>query len=189
MSGTEGGKLSGGAGAGRVDGSTGGRAAPGAGGVYVGMGTAPFKGDRLTQEVASLSSFHPISRAEGKRGQCLRAGNATDVAHPCGGRTCWAIGNRQGSLPGSAPPQPGSLPVSVSFSPSPGIRAPVTVGHKPSSARSLSPQCQGPPGLPLAPTRIVCGPTSLPPYPWVPKGSPLGAVGMGEQISKPFPTS
>lgn len=67
MSGTEGGKLSGGAGAGRVDGSTGGRAAPGAGGVYVGMGTAPFKGDRLTQEVASLF-LPPYFQGRGEAG-------------------------------------------------------------------------------------------------------------------------
>ena len=112
---------------------------------------------------------------------------ALTSARPRGGRTCWAPGRRQGSLPGSTPPQPGWLPASVSFSPSCGVRA--TAGHISPSPRSCSQLCRGAPGLPPAPTKTVHSPTSLSPVPRARMGRPLDATAMGRPISKTFPTS
>lgn len=50
-----------------VDGSMGRRAALGAGGMYVGTGMAPFRGDRLPQEVASLF-LPPCFQGRGEAG-------------------------------------------------------------------------------------------------------------------------
>lgn len=108
-------------------------------------------------------------------------------ACPGGGRSCWATGSRQGSQPGSMLTQPGLLPAIISFSPSSGVRAPVTVGHKSPSARSHSQCARELLALLLLPQKFCTAPLHSPRSPRDPQGCPLGTMDMGGRFPSHFP--
>lgn len=89
-----------------------------------------------------LTSFHPFSRAEGKRGQCLWAGDATDVRWSLLGQAALGALTGSSSQAGSQLALPSPL--------APGSELPLRRGHKSSSASSSSKLCQGAPGSPAA---------------------------------------
>lgn len=135
-----------------VEGSEGGRAAPGAGGVDVGTGTAPSKGNRLPREVVSL----PSTAFPGQRGSEARAcGLETPrmSSGPCGAR------QRVGPCPHPA----ARLAPSWRFPLPCSGQLPFQRGHKSSPASSSSKPHQGAPGSPPAATKTHTAPLHSPP--------------------------
>lgn len=134
-----------------------------------------------------LSSFHPISRAERKRGQCLRAGNATDVRLSLRGKDL--LGHRQqAGVP--ARTHAGT----ARFAPSYRFLLPFLRGQSSSYRGAQIPLCKEPlPAVsgsswPSSCSHKNCAqPDSTPHYPLNSQGVSSGAMDMGGRFPSHFP--